>query len=567
MKKRLTFLVALLIAAATSFAAPVMPGFKKTLPTANGNVITAELQGDEFLSWWETADGKRYTLSDDGKCFVDANFDTLQHKARIMRAPLVKGGIGGDHITYTGTKKGLIILVEFADKKFDKAHDHAYYDAIANQSGFTNDEGYIGSVHDYYNAQSNGQFDLTFDVIGPVCVSKGYAYYGANTSSTKDVKMGEMLKEASDMAAPKVNLADYDWDGDGIADQVFYLYAGLGENASDDPNTIWAHMYYMRNRGGKLTYSTGSIDRYACASELLGVLNKDGYTGDTRASGIGTICHEFSHCLGFPDTYDTNGQKQYGMGYYDLLSNGNYLGEGFTPPNFTAWERIYAGWVEPIVLDKAATIKSMQSSTDYGRPFIMYNDSNHDEYYLFENRQKTGWDCKLFGEGLMITHVDYLKSRWTSNNVNTTGKDHQRMTIFHADNEATNNVVSKIRGDLYPYVNTKTGSVINNKLTDTSAPAAMLWNSNDSKKGTSFMGKPITEITRNDDGTVSFLVKGGDDNNIVDNRNLTGIVSLRTIDNKTADSRVFSIDGTLLGTDINDMPHGLYIVGGRKVVK
>ena len=50
MKKRLTFLVALLIAAATSFAAPVMPGFKKTLPTTNGNVITAELQGDEFLS-------------------------------------------------------------------------------------------------------------------------------------------------------------------------------------------------------------------------------------------------------------------------------------------------------------------------------------------------------------------------------------------------------------------------------------------------------------------------------------------------------------------------------------
>ena len=175
MKRRLTFLAALLIAAATSFAAPVMPGFKKTLPTANGNVITAELQGDEFLSWWETADGKRYTLSDDGKCFVDANFDTLQDKARIMRAPLFKGGIGGDHITYTGTKKGLIILVEFADKKFDKAHDHAYYDAIANQSGFTNDEGYIGSVHDYYNAQSNGQFDLTFDVIGPVCVSKGYA--------------------------------------------------------------------------------------------------------------------------------------------------------------------------------------------------------------------------------------------------------------------------------------------------------------------------------------------------------------------------------------------------------
>ena len=26
-----------------------------------------------------------------------------------------------------------------------------------------------------------------------------------------------------------MNLADYDWDGDGEADQVFFLYAGLGQ--------------------------------------------------------------------------------------------------------------------------------------------------------------------------------------------------------------------------------------------------------------------------------------------------------------------------------------------------
>lgn len=62
MKRKLSFLVALFLAAATSFAAPVKPGFKKTLPTVDGNLITAELQGDEFLSWWQASDGKRYTL-------------------------------------------------------------------------------------------------------------------------------------------------------------------------------------------------------------------------------------------------------------------------------------------------------------------------------------------------------------------------------------------------------------------------------------------------------------------------------------------------------------------------
>ena len=95
----------------------------------------------------------------------------------------------------------------------------------------------------------------------------------------------------------------------------------------------------------------------------------------------------------------------------------------------------------------------------------------------------------------------------------------------------------------------------------------MLWNSHNASLGETKMGKPVTEITRNDDGTVSFLVMGGDDNNVLDNSTATGIATLKTTDSKVADRRVYSIDGRLLGTDINAMPKGLYIVGGRKVVK
>lgn len=566
MKRRLTILPALLLAAVSSLAAPVLPGHKKTLPDNDGNIITAEQFGDEFLSWWQTDDGTRYTLADDGKTFAKADFSAMQAHARAMRAPLAKSGIGGDHITYTGKKKGLIILVQFADRQFKPEHGRDYYETIANGEGFTSDEGYIGSVHDYYMAQSNGLFDLTFDVVGPVTTVNGYAYYGANKGSSKDMKIGELVREVSDAAAPGLDLSQYDWDGDGIADQVFYLYAGVGENASDDPNTIWAHMYYMHNRGGTLSYPTGKIDRYACASELMGIKDKDGkYTDQTRLSGIGTLCHEFSHCLGFPDTYDTNGQKLYGMGYYDLLAYGNYLGNGLTPPNFTAWERIYAGWTEPIELDRAATVKAMQSATEYGRPFIMYNDANHDEYYLLENRQKTGWDRSLYGTGLMITHVDYEKKRWTDNKVNATGQDHQRMTLIHADNDDLDNLVSSVRGDLYPYTS-KDGLTHNDELTDTSTPAATLWNSHDKSIGTTYMGKPITAITRNDDGTVSFLVMGGDDSNTPDNADPTGITALKP-HRRTADSGIYTLDGRRMNGTLDTLPKGVYVTGGRKVMK
>lgn len=573
MKRKFFLLPALLLAAASSMASPVLPGHKKTLTLADGTTVYAEHHGDEFLNWWETADGKRYVQSDDDcDTYVAADFEGMKRHAQAMRANIDRNqqrGVGGDHITYIGKKKGLIILVEFADKKFAENHDRAYYNQIANQKGFSSDEGYIGSVSDYYLAQSNGQFELNFDILGPVTVSHDYAYYGKNSSKRNDVNVGEMVHEAADAIASQVNLADYDWDGDGVADQVFYIYAGLGEAGGGDANTIWPHMYYMSKRGGKLSYSTGSIDTYACGPELMGVLKNNTYTGETRASGIGTICHEFSHCLGFPDMYDTNGEKLYGMGFYDLLANGNYLGNGFTPPNFTAWERIYAGWVEPIVLDRAATVRRMASSTDYGRPFIMYNDANSDEYYLFENRQKTGWDCKLYGSGLMITHVDYLKSRWTSNRVNASGQDHQRCTIFHADNEESNSSISTVRGDLYPYTGKAAdGSpIVNNSLTDDSTPAATLWNSHDASLGTGLMGKPVTEITQNSDGTIAMLVMGGDDANIIDNSLPTGISSVSADASRRADNAVYTLDGRRVGSAAATLPHGIYIMGGKKIVK
>ena len=570
--KRKTFLLpALLLAAASSFASPAMPGNKKHITLADGTTVVAELTGDEFVSWWQTEDGARYVPSDDNAdIYVAADFGKMQKRAAAMRAPLEQNGIGGEHITYKGHKKGLIVLVQFADTKFQDSHSRDYYEQIANQIGFTNGEGYTGSVRDYYLAQSNGQFELTFDIAGPVTVSNNAAYYGQNSGNSKDIHVGEMLREATDAIADDVNFADYDWDGDGTADQVFYLYAGLSEAAGGDANTIWPHMYYMKSRGGVLSYSTGNVNRYACASELLGVMDKNGYTGDTQPSGIGTICHEFSHCLGFPDMYDTKGQNLYGMGYYDLLANGNYLNNGLTPPNFTAWERIYAGWVEPIVLDRAATVRSMASSTEYGRPFIMYNDNNADEYYLFENRQLTGWDAKLYGKGLMITHVDYIKGRWTGNTVNATGYDHQRCTIFHADNSEGMSRLSDIQGDLYPYEGKNISGTYygaNNRLTDDSTPAAMLWNSHNKNIGEGRMGKPVTEITQNADGTIAFRVMGGDDSNVLDNNFNTGITTVNTPAKHSSDRGVYSLDGVRLGTPLDTLPAGIYIVGGKKVVK
>lgn len=582
--KKLYLMLSMLFAFGTAANAVPAKKLQKVITLANGTQVSVELRGDEYLSWWEGTDGTAYrTTATDENVFEAFDLEAQKPAAAARRARTEQGrvarlarvknslkgaddkmrGLGGDHITYKGVKKGLVVLVDFKNKKFADGHDLEYYKNVINGKDFTDEEeGYVGSVRDYFLAQSNGQFELDFDVVGPVTMSKNYGYYGNDGACQKDEKVYEMIKEACDGIQGQVNLKDYDWDGDGEADQVFFLYAGLGQASGGSASTIWPHESELRYWPcGVLSYPTGKINTYACANEL-----QPETQGSSRyiSAGIGTICHEFSHCLGFADMYDTSGGGGYGMSVFDVMDQGSYNGNGFVPCNYTAFERIYAGWVEAIELDAPATVKDMKSVSDYGRPFIMYNYKNTNEYFLMENRQNTGWDEGLYGSnGLLITHVNYVPSRWANNSVNSSAEKIQCCTVVNADGSRENTQYS-LQGDLYPYE--EKGVTMNDEFTDESEPAAKLYNKNSDNSYA--LGIPITQIKRSK-GSISFLVCGGDDNNVIDNT-FNGVVdgiNGVTVANKTVDNRIYSIDGRYLGTDASALGKGIYVVGGKKIVK
>lgn len=583
--KKLYLMLSMLFAFGTAANAVPAKKLQKVITLANGTQVSVELRGDEYLSWWEGTDGTAYrTTATDENVFEAFDLEAQKPAAAARRARTEQGrvarlarvknslkgaddkmrGLGGDHITYKGVKKGLVVLVDFKNMKFADGHDLEYYKNVINGKDFTNEEeGYVGSVRDYFLAQSNGQFELDFDVVGPVTMSKNYGYYGGDSQYQKDEKVYEMIKEASDAIQDQVDLKDYDWDGDGEADQVFFLYAGLGQASSTNASTIWPHESELRYWPcGVLSYSTGKINTYACANEL-----QPETQGSSRyiSAGIGTICHEFSHCLGFADMYDTTGGGGYGMSVFDVMDQGSYNGNGFVPCNYTAFERIYAGWVEAIELDAPATVKDMKSVSDYGRPFIMYNYKNTNEYFLLENRQNTGWDEGLYGSnGLLITHVNYVTSRWANNTVNASKEKIQCCTVVNADGSREISNTLSLQGDLYPYE--VKGVTMNDEFTDDSEPAAKLYNKN--SDNTYALGIPITQIKRSK-GSVSFLVCGGDDKNVIDNtfKGVVDGINGVTVVKKTVDNRIYSIDGRYLGTDASALGKGIYVVGGKKIVK
>lgn len=581
--KKLYLMLSMLFAFGAAANAIPAKKLQKVITLTNGTQVSVELRGDEYLSWWEGTDGTAYRATADDTVFEAFDLEAQKPAAAARRARAEQGrvarlarvknslkgaddkmrGLGGDHITYKGVKKGLVVLVDFKNKKFADGHDLEYYKNVINGKDFSDEEeGYVGSVRDYFLAQSNGQFELDFDVVGPVTMSKNYGYYGNDGAYQKDEKVYEMIKEACDGIQDKVNLKDYDWDGDGEADQVFFLYAGLGQASGGSAGTVWPHESELRYWPcGVLSYSTGKINTYACANEL-----QPETQGSSRyiSAGIGTICHEFSHCLGFADMYDTTGGGGYGMSVFDVMDQGSYNGNGFVPCNYTAFERIYAGWVEAIELIDPATVKDMKSVSDYGRPFIMYNNKNTNEYFLMENRQNTGWDKGLYGSnGLLIVHVNYVPSRWANNSVNSSAEKIQCCTVVNADGSRENTQYS-LQGDLYPYE--VKGVTMNDEFTDESEPAAKLYTKNSDNSYA--LGIPITNIKRSK-GSISFLVCGGDDKNVIDNT-FNGVVdgiNGVTVADKTRDNRIYSIDGRYLGTDASALGKGIYVVGGKKVVK
>ena len=484
--------ITLLITAITLTAAaiPAKRGQWKDVRLADGTTVRVEMRGDEHLHYWQSADGRVFQEDSLTGFYQPRNIAELLKKSQARRSQVRRlqqtrrQQAAKRQASFQGVKKGLIILAEFQNLTFQAGHDKALYNRIANERGFTNEMGFKGSVKDYFIDQSEGQFELDFDVVGPVTVSQDYAYYGKNDSHGDDVNPGQMIYEAVSLAKDSVDFRPYDWDGDGEVDQVFVVYAGVGEAQNQSQkNSIWPHMWDLQSAYGKtLTFNGVTVNTYACSSEL---------SYGTSIDGIGTFCHEFSHCMGFPDLYDTGDEGNFGMGSWSLMDYGSYNGDAFVPCGYTSYERMVCGWKTPIELTEETTVDDMLAINEGGNTYVIYNGGNKNEYYLLENRQLTGWDRELPGHGLLVLHVDYDANAWYENTVNN-DPDRQRCTIIHADNK--DGWGDEIR-DPYPYKG-------NDSLTNLSTPAAKVYNAN--SDGTYYLNRGIRDIKESSDGIISF---------------------------------------------------------------
>ena len=392
-----------------------------------------------------------------------------------------------------------VVLISFKDEDFSMSDPKAYYNRLLNENGFNSGSG-PGCAAEYFREQSGGRLNLQFDIYGPFKVDEkagghGYRYFGENV-------MKDALKQLRETETTDFSI--YDWDRDGKVDQVLFVAAGF--DGQQKVGYIYPHM-------GSLTAKLPG-DIYLSFASISSELWKDG-----SLYGFATLVHEFCHCLGLPDVYPMTGDMFSMVDEWDLMDGGNYTNKGWCPPNFSAMEKMYMKWDQPEELTSPTTITGMKPVSAGGKTYIIRNSGQPDEFYLLENRRQEGWDNSCPGNGLLIYHVDYLKSAWANNDVNTSVM-HYRYDLFHADGKdyfywdpdtkgedpnkytmADNMRSTYLSTSPYPYTN-PVSLVVNQMLTNESSPASTLFSKN--ADGVWFMSKPIVNIQMAADGTISF---------------------------------------------------------------
>lgn len=488
-----------------------------------------------------------------------------------------------NYVPHTGTINIPVILVEFNDQKFSvndpkEAFDQFFNGTTQADLGNGNQNNY-GSVLQYFQVMSSNTFKPVFKVYGPVTLDQDETFYGGTNDSGNDEKPNKLIDDAiaklqaSDEAIKDATV--FCKDGTTV-DCVYIIYAGVGQNIGGANTTVWAK---TGNASGN-TLVSKSIRWYSMASELSGMKASE---DSAMIAGVGVSCHEFSHALGLPDIYPSVGtssgyaKNNQNMEFWDLMDGGEYTyNGGYCPTPYTAWEKEQLGWSVNIqTLDESQSVTMPTSTEQGGTAYKIVNPYNSHEYFMLECIQKKGWNKHQYAAGLMVYHVNepsngtiYMGTRLND------AKGYPGMAIVPADGLCASADLKENRDSVE--INGKKESFYTEQLLGDLFP------------GTFSRLQPlnVTELSVDHYRPNWHWYKTGNSGYENTNKALrnitydtsTGIVSFDYVHDTTTDikgiehngtttKRIYTLDGRYVGQDFNALPHGIYIIGGKKIVK
>ena len=459
-------LCALLPAAA--FASPFDPSERRVVIN-DGDSLTLQDLGDEHYSVMRTEDGF-LVVTDENKVFyyADENGKPSKFKARnahrrspaekaflngldreksfkahrlrtpnrfeesyverkAMRAAWVPTALPASHHSRGHLRFPIILVAGEADGR-ENLDSAGMYARLSAEN--YNEDNYLGSVRDYFYDQSSGVFVPTFDIF-LVSESEPFEGYIGNEALLMKRAVLSMLEKY-----PSFDGSLYDGDNDGEIDAFGVLYAG------DRYKSGSSHL------GGFQT----TMKKYKSTVETAdGFVFNTSFIIDQGSTHVVQLIHEFSHTMGLKDhycvwssdcsaNYSSSPYQAPGVHAWDVMATGMYNGSSRKPPNYSAFERNFMGWLNYTVLEKDSLVKALPP---LGTNNFAYSVSaNEKEWYVFENRQLVKWDSGLPNHGMLVWHIEYNSRLWNGDALNDSVA-HQYVDVVEAGDVK---VVSQSKG-------------------------------------------------------------------------------------------------------------------------
>jgi M6 family metalloprotease-like protein len=304
-----------------------------------------------------------------------------------------------------GNVKGLCLIVDFSDEVATiPASEIDDYCNLVGYTGYGNN----GSVRDYFFDVSDG--NLTYTNFVPV------AYYRAqNPKSYYDdcgisagTRARELVVEAlNDLESNGFDFSQYDSNGDGLIDAINCFYAGT--RGCGWSSGLWPHSWTV-------SFSADGVSAFRY--QITDIQN---------SLRLSTFCHENGHMICYwPDLYDYGGESA-GVGRFCIMCA---YTSGTNPQEPSAYMKHIAGWTTTNLLTTPQSGIAVPSNANTIYKYDHPNLSN--EYFLIENRQRTGRDAGLPDAGLAIWHID---TDGSNSNEQMTPGSHYEVTLVQADGD------------------------------------------------------------------------------------------------------------------------------------
>lgn len=258
-------------------------------------------------------------------------------------------------------------------------------------------------LQNYFTKSSKGQLNISYDLYGKVItLPKKMEEYSPRDGEPLN-KLGGLFTDAWAAADSFINFSQYN-----PANTMFIVFhAGVGRDVDlksilgFDPTPFDIPSVYLGLKNLREFFGTtyngfqtqdGFFIQNSAIMPSTELRELDLISGNFLLElGInGLICANVGSFLGLPDLFNTSNGKT-AIGRFGLMDGQSIFSySGIFPPEPSAWEKYYLGWVEPIPISYGEfNYRVKTSSTGTFTDSTMYKVLiNSSEYFLVENRNR-----------------------------------------------------------------------------------------------------------------------------------------------------------------------------------